>query len=119
VVGAVEGVAVPPGVDAHEVQGGGVVQVGLGQSAVAGSAQASGVGSLADGALDTGMQGVVALPGAVLLLFAGGVDGLGPSPGPAPGPREPVPGLPQEGPFQRDQNDSRPSCPRHRAVSGG
>ena len=79
-IGAVEGAAVPPGVESDEVEGGGaggVVEVGLGKAAVAGSAQAGGVGGLADGALDPGPQCVVALPGAILLLSAGGADGLG------------------------------------------
>ena len=93
-----------------------MVQVGLGQSAVADSAQAGGVGGLADGTLDVGAQGVVALPGAALLLFAGGLDSLGPSPDPAPGPREPILGLPQEDPFQRDQNDLRLSTCGERGI---
>ena len=44
---------------------------------------------------------------------------LHPPPRPAPVQEEPVLGLPQEDPFQIDQNDSRPNCSRHPVVADG
>lgn len=55
--GAVEGVVVPVGVEADEVEGDGgvhVLQVGLGQPAVAGVAEVGDGDAWADGGLGTG-----------------------------------------------------------------
>src|SRR6266540_1189995 len=77
--GAVQGVAVPPGVEADEVEGDrrvDVFEVGLGQPAVAGAAHAGDGDGLPDGALDPGAQGVSRLPVPGALRGAGGLQGV-------------------------------------------
>src|SRR6266536_1511161 len=63
--GAVQGVAVPPGVQADEVEGDrcvDVFEVGFGQAAVAGLAGAGDGDGLMDGAFDTGAEAILGLP---------------------------------------------------------
>src|SRR6266508_5231052 len=77
--GAVQGVAVPPGIQADQVEGDcgeHVLEVGLGQPAVAGVADAGDRDGLADGALDPGAEGVARLPGSGALRGAGGLEGV-------------------------------------------
>jgi hypothetical protein len=60
-----------PGVDADEVEGQrgqGVLQVGLGQAAVAGLVEVAAAGGLGDQALHAAAQGVAAVPGVGGLL---------------------------------------------------
>src|SRR6266511_6359730 len=77
--GAVQGMAVPPGIQPDQVERDGAVhvfKVGLGQAAVAGATQAGDGDGLADGALDTGPQGVVGPPVLGGLLGAGLTEGV-------------------------------------------
>lgn len=71
----VEGMAVPPGVQADEVEGDGgldMFEAGFRQSAVAGAADPGDGDALPDGAFDTGAEGVSGLPVLGVLLRAGG-----------------------------------------------
>src|SRR6266545_6507143 len=75
----VEGVAVPPGVQADEVEGDGgvdVFEMGLGQALVAGVAGAGDGDGLMHGAFDAGADGVAGLPGCGVLLGAVGLQRL-------------------------------------------
>ncbi|SRR6266542_5798558 len=80
--GAVQGVAVPPGVQADEVEGDrcvDVFEVGFGQAAVAGLAGAGDGDGLMDGAFDTGAEAILGLPAGA------GAARCGPAGGPRAG----------------------------------
>lgn len=64
----VKDLAVPPGIQADEIEGDGldvVIEAGLGQPSVAGTANVGDLGCLGDGGFDPGSSGVAALPAGV------------------------------------------------------